>query len=214
MNCIMNVFQRLSAWRGALGLAATCLLVAWPAGATEPSADPPPVAEEKPAGPDEALKPFLGTWLMEEEITQEAGADTIPIQRYILIRWHRERFQIKTFDYLPRYKARNMESNWHGTIAIDQWNQAKQTFTPMPDSTISVGLSGTNGVGPRAKRSTWWAAGSLQLMPDDENGPQLRFHTFKGFAPSSTGNAWRPFDRTYHLVSRDIDPKQARPAGR
>lgn len=212
MNCIMTVLQTLPAWRRALGLVAVSLLAAWPVGATEPPSGPPPAAE-KTAVPDEALQPFMGTWLTEEEITPDGREDSFPIQRYILIRWHRGHLQVKTFDYLPDYKARNMESNWKGTIAIDRWNQTKQTFTLMPDSSISVGLSGTNGIGPMAKRTAWWAAGSLELLPDDESGPRLRFHTFKGFAPASTGNAWKPIDRTYNLVSREIDPKQARTAG-
>lgn len=213
MNCIMTLLENNPAWRRAVGLAAFCLLATLPVGATEPSPDPAPAAE-KPAGPGAALEPFMGTWLFEETIQQRNSEDSFQVQRYMLIRWYREHLQVKTFDYLPYYKARDMESNWKGTIAIDQWNQAKQTFTLMPDNTLSVGLSGTDGIAHLAKRNNWWAAGSIEVLTDDDAGPRLRFHTFKGFAPSATGNAWQPFDRTYHLVSREIDPKHARTAGR
>jgi hypothetical protein len=77
----------------------------------------------------------------------------------------------------------------------------------MPDGTISVGLSGTNGIGAGAANFRWWASGSFVLLEDDDAGPQMRFYTDRGYAPSSKGNAWQPLDRIYHLVSREIDPK-------
>jgi len=164
-------------------------------------------AEEEPAEPDAALVPFLGTWLQEETIVQENPSLTYRIQRYFLIRWDEKGLRVKTLDYLPDLGTRDHVSDWNGTIPIDKWNQWKQTFVLMPDGTISVGLSGTNGIGPMAVNYGWWAAGRLVLSEDDEEGTRLRFYTHRGYSPSSKGNLWQPLDRIYHLVSREIDPK-------
>ena len=211
----MLTFKPSGAPYAVLVLATACLL--WegvPVSAEEPAHEARKDAES-PALPDESLRPYLGTWFFEQTITHETTGESFQMQRYLLIRWHREHLQIKTFDYLPAYKARDMESDWKGTIAVDQWNQTRQTFTPVDDGTISVGLSGSNGIGTLASRNTWWAAGKLELVDDGDGGKQrLRYRTTKGYAPSPKGNSWKPFDRTYELVSRDIDPKYARPAGR
>lgn len=161
------------------------------------------VAEKEPVAAD--LAPFLGTWMWEELIPVEGSDEPTQIQRYMLIRWHRGRFQVKTVDYLVDLKTRTQESTWSGLIAVDRWNQSKQTFTPMSDGTISVGLSGTNGIGPSAANFSWWAAGRLTLLEPEDETALLRFHTFKGYAPSARGNLWLPFDRTYRLLSRELD---------
>jgi hypothetical protein len=214
MNEIMFTLKTSGTGLCVLFLAAASLLAAGPAIATDEPAQASRAQAETPALPDDALKPFLGTWFVEETISHEPGGKSFQMQRYILIRWHREHLQIKTFDYLPAYKARDMESDWKGTIAVDQWNQTRQTFTPMPDGTISVGLSGSNGIGNLASRNVWWAAGSLELVQGNDAEQRLRFRTIKGYAPTPKGNAWKPIDRSYVLVSREIDPKHARPAGR
>ncbi len=162
---------------------------------------------EAAAKPDADVVPFLGTWLHEETIVLTNPSVTYRVHRYLLIRWHKNAMRVKTLDYLPEQGTQDHESDWNGTIPIDRWNQWKQTFAPMPDGTISVGLSGTNGIGPTAVNYGWWASGRLVIMEDDEAGAQLRFYTDRGYAPSSKGNAWKPLDRIYHLVSREIDPK-------
>ncbi|MCZ6650964.1 MAG: hypothetical protein O7D35_09885 [Acidobacteria bacterium] len=166
-----------------------------------------PAGEEEATEPDAAVVPFLGTWLQEETIVLKQSSATYRVQRYLLIRWHKNDMLVKTLVYLPDQGTQNHVSDWYGTIPIDKWNQWKQTFAIMPDGTISVGLSGTDGFGPRAVNYGWWASGSLVLLEDDETGARLRFYTDRGYAPSSKGNAWKPLDRIYHLVSREIDPK-------
>lgn len=188
-------------------LAGLTVAAAGEPGPSQPAASGQEAARE----PDPALVPFLGTWLMEETIVRKAPATPFRIHHHILIRWHNNRLRIKTLEYLPDLGTRNHVSDWNGTVPIDRWNQWKQTFVLMPDGTISVGLSGTNGFGVGAANFGWWASGSFVLLEDDEDGPQLRFYTDRGYSPTSKGNAWRPLDRTYHLVSREIDSKYLPP---
>jgi len=163
--------------------------------------------EAETAEPDAAVVPFLGTWLQEETIARKEPLLPYRLQRYLLIRWYEGGMAVKTLEYLPELGAPDLVSDWNGTIPVDEWNQWKQTFVPMPDGTISVGLSGTNGFGPNAVNHRWWASGRLVLLEDDEAGARLRFYTDRGYAPTSKGNGWQPLDRIYHLVSREIDPK-------
>jgi hypothetical protein len=212
MNSIMRWRTVLPIWICALALTGALAAAGAPAGTSEPSGQD--VSRDSAAdAPEAALIPFLGTWQFDEVIDHGNGKEPFPIRRFLLIRWHRGKLQVKTFDYFPDYKARDMESTWKGNIIVDQWNQTKQTFNLRPDGTITVGLSGTDGIGPQASKNMWWAAGRMEVLADGENGPHLRYYTSKGYAPSKTGNAWRPFDRAYELVSRDIDPDHARPAG-
>jgi hypothetical protein len=184
------------------------------AGSPEGSRDAPgPPSDRGARGPESAddqpdagLAPFLGTWLFTEQVQNLPDQEPYMVERYLLLKWLRGKLRVKTVDYLPTLGARSMESDWKGNIRVDRWNTTQQTFTPMPDGTISVGLSGSNGVGPTAYRTYWWAAGRLRLE-EDEEGEILRFVTTRGYAPSSKGNAWRPFDRVYRLVSREIDPR-------
>jgi hypothetical protein len=165
-------------------------------------------AAKKAGSPPPELEAFLGTWLFTETLTDEKWQEPVEVERYLLLRWRKGRLRVKTLDYYPGLRTRGMESDWNGNIRVDRWNVEKQTFTPMPDGTISMGLSGTNGVGPLAGTTSWWAAGRLRLEAGEE-GPVLRFITTQGYAPSSKGNAWRPLDRTYRLLSREIDPRFA-----
>jgi hypothetical protein len=176
-----------------------------------PAAQPPAVAggmnkDEKSDAPAPELEAFLGTWVYSETLEKSEWSKSHQVDRYLLLKWRKGRLRVKTFDYYPELRTRGMESDWNGSINVDRWNVKKQTFTPMPDGTISVGLSGTNGIGAAAARSTWWAAGRLTIE-EGEDGPVLRFETTLGYSPSSKGNAWQPLDRNYRLVSREIDPR-------
>ena len=168
---------------------------------------PAAAGQDAVAEPDTAVVPFLGTWLLEETFVQHRPPLTYSIHRYLLIRWDKNRMRVKTLDYLPELRTRSHISDWNGIIPIDRWSQWKQTFVIMPDGTISLGLSGTDGFGPASTTSTWWASGRLVLLEDDEAGPRLHYYTDRGYSPTSKGNAWQPLDRIYHLVSREIDPK-------
>ena len=176
-----------------------------------PAAQPPAVAgemskDEKSDSPGPELEAFLGTWVYSETLEKSEWSKSHQVDRYLLLKWRKGRLRVKTFDYYPELRTRGMESDWNGSIIVDRWNIKKQTFTPMPDGTISVGLSGTNGVGAAASSTSWWAAGRLAIE-EGEDGPVLRFETTLGHSPSSKGNAWQPLDRSYRLVSREIDPR-------
>jgi hypothetical protein len=182
-----------------------------PAEETAPAAPSPEAKkatgeDRKPDAPPPEIEAFLGTWVHTETLERAEWKESHQVDRFLLLRWRKGRLRAKTYDYYPALRARGMESDWNGNVIVDRWNVEKQTYTPMPDGTISVGLSGTNGVGPNAASTTWWAAGRLTIE-EGENGPTLRFVTTQGFSPSSTGNAWRPWDRSYRLVSREIDPR-------
>lgn len=178
---------------------------------TAPTAPPPAVAAEKSKdetvdSPGPEIEAFLGTWVHTETLERDEWRDTRQVERYLLLKWRKGKLRVKTFDYYPDLRTRGMESDWNGSIIVDRWNVENQTFTPMADGTISVGMSGTNGVGPAAASSLWWAAGRL-TVEESEDGPVLRLVTTQGNAPSSKGNIWQPLDRTYRLVSREIDPR-------
>lgn len=170
-------------------------------------------AQDKPSpGPaegaeaEELIEPFLGTWVYSETVQPVAEVPPHAVERHLLIRWRSGRLLVKTFDYIPSVRARGRESDWKGTIREDQWNITEQTFTLRSDGSIGVSLGGTEGIGPVALKHYWWAAGSMEIL-DGEDGPILHYHTDQGYAPSPKGNLWKPIERKYRLVSRDIDPK-------
>jgi hypothetical protein len=178
---------------------------------TAPVATPPArAAETNTAGESDApgseLEAFLGTWIYTEVLENEKWPEPVTVERYLLLKWRKGRLRVKTVDYFPEKRTRGMESNWNGTIDVDRWNAQWQTFTPEPDGTISMALSGTWGLGPDAGSTYWWAAGRLAIEESDD-GPILRYITNVGYAPAPTGNAWVPLDRSYRLVSREIDPR-------
>ncbi len=196
------------------------LLAALPPGtqaapAEEPLAVRPGAGEERgarrqAAAPEPGVAPYLGTWVSRETVDQGVpGAEPYPVERYLLLRWARDTLKVKSVDYLPERRARGEESDWNGEIIVDRWNTSRHQFIPLPDGTLSVNFSGTNGIGPAAASAVWWATGRM-THGEDEEGPYLRLETTEGYAPSSKGNAWKPIQRTYRLVSREIDPQLAR----
>jgi hypothetical protein len=161
-----------------------------------------PATREKAASPpDPLVVPYLGTWMHSSTIQSKGG--TIPQESYILFKWHRGQLHVKTLDYLPTLQARLRESDWRGRITVDSWNEDTQTFTPRPDGSLSIGLGGSNLVGPEGT-AYWWASGRIVLL---EGGKKFRYVTEDGYAPSSKGNLWVPVDVTYDKISDEIDPR-------
>ncbi|MFQ5669861.1 MAG: hypothetical protein ACE5HD_04990, partial [Acidobacteriota bacterium] len=173
-----------------------------------PRRSPAEHQKAEPAAMD--LSPFLGTWLADESLPAGPDEEIHPVQRYLLLRLSHGKLQVKTLDYFPEKRARGQESGWNGTIILNSWNRITQTFTPAEDGTITVSLWGTDSVTPGPVTDFWWAVG--KIWPEEqEGGPVLRYVTERGFHPTPRGNIWVPWDRTYKLVSREIDPKLARP---
>jgi hypothetical protein len=186
-------------------LAVLCALLA--ASGSVAAAGPADAAGSAEEADQAALvEPFLGTWVYADEVEQAAKIEPYPVERHLLLRWHNGRLKVKTYDYLPELRTRSRESDWNGTIRDERGNVTEQTFTPMSDGSLSVGLGGTTGIGPPAARKNWWAAGTI-TVENGEDGPVLRFQTTRGYVPSSKGNLWQPFDRAYRLVTREIDPE-------
>ncbi|MFQ5720775.1 MAG: hypothetical protein ACE5IK_14650 [Acidobacteriota bacterium] len=158
-----------------------------------------------PAAPDPSIARYLGTWMHQETLHAQGSDQTALIEHYLLIRWHRGALEVKTVDYLPDRKVWGRRSNWKGKIRVDQWNVTTHTFTPRPDGIISVGFSGTNGVGG-STRAAWWAAGTLTWEKDGA-GTFLHLVTTRGYAPSTKGNAWQPMDRRYRQISTQVDAR-------
>jgi hypothetical protein len=151
--------------------------------------------------PDAALSRYLGTWRRHDRV--QSGQKEVEIEGYVLIRWRKGRLQVKTLDFVPSTGARVRESDWKGEIRVDSWNTTRQTFAPMPDGSLSVGLSGSNNAGPEGS-DYWWASGKMWV---ESASNRLRLVTTDGYAGSPAGNLWQPIDYTYEKVSEDIDPR-------
>lgn len=182
------------------------LLVLLGLGVTPPEARPAGETGSRPraegeAQPDENMRRYLGTWRRQDRISGPQGE--VDVEGYVLIRWRRDQLRVKTLDYFPATGTRVRESDWKGEIRVDAWNFSRQTFVPMPDGTLSVGLSGSNNSGPDGA-SYWWASGRMWV---EAEGTRLRLVTTDGYAGSRVGNLWQPIDFTFEKVSEEIDPR-------